>query len=135
MTLVVVASLVGFLAIFSVWVSRQLLETQTWSDTSTELLEKENIRGPVAGFLVDSLFKDEDVQQVIANALPKEASGLAGPATGAFRQLGLKAADDALGRLLSRRERLIRSRSEASAVGRSSRPSCSGQRPVYSVPT
>ncbi len=98
MTLIVVASLVGFLAIFSVWVSRQLLETQTWTDTSTELLAKDNIREPIAGFLVDSLFNDEDVQQQIAKALPPQAAGLAGPATGGLRQLAEKAADQALQR-------------------------------------
>lgn len=98
MALIVVASLVGFLAIFSIWVSRQLLETQTWTETSTELLEKENIREPVAGFLVDTLFNDEDVQQEIAKALPPQAAGLAGPVTGGLRQLAEKAADEALQR-------------------------------------
>lgn len=98
MALLVVASLVGFVAIFSVWVSRQLLETQTWTDTSTELLQKDDIRQPIAGFIVDSVFTGEDVQQEIEKALPPKAKGLAGPAAGGLRELANKAADEALQR-------------------------------------
>jgi len=97
-TLIVIGALVAFLAIFSVWVSRQLLETQTWTETSTQLLQHEDIREPVSGFLVDALFNDEEVQQAVAKALPPQAQSLAGPATGGLRELAQKAADQALQR-------------------------------------
>lgn len=37
-TLIIVASVLGFLAVFAIWANRQLLETDTWVDTSTKLL-------------------------------------------------------------------------------------------------
>ena len=71
-TLIAIGSLVGALAIFSVWVARQVLETDTWKDTSTELLEEDDIREPVAGFLVDALFSTVDVEAELKSALPPE---------------------------------------------------------------
>ena len=44
LALIVVASLLTFLAIFAVWANRQLLNTDNWTDTSTELLENRVIR-------------------------------------------------------------------------------------------
>jgi hypothetical protein len=55
LALIVVASLLIFLGIFAVWANRQLLNTDNWTDTSTELLENEDIRDQVAIFLVDRL--------------------------------------------------------------------------------
>src|SRR5437773_1911334 len=50
--ILVVATLVGFISLFAVWAKRQLLETSTYTETSTQLLENEDIRNAVAGFLV-----------------------------------------------------------------------------------
>src|SRR6266536_2281647 len=53
--ILVLATLIGFVSVFAVWAKRQLLETSTYTETSTKLLENENIRTAVAGFLVDQL--------------------------------------------------------------------------------
>ena len=97
-TLIAVGSVVGVLAILSIWVARQVLETDTWVDTSSQLLEQEDIRTPVAGFIADALFQNVDVQAELQKSLPPQAKGLAGPAAGAFRQLTETAADRALQR-------------------------------------
>ncbi|HKH22822.1 MAG TPA: SHOCT domain-containing protein [Solirubrobacterales bacterium] len=97
-TLIVIGSLIGVLAIFSVWIARQVLETDTWTETSTELLEEDDIREPVAGFLVDALFTNVDVEAELRNALPADTKGLSGPAAGGLRQLADQAADEALQR-------------------------------------
>jgi hypothetical protein len=60
--LTVLASILGFLAVFSVWAERQLLETDTWTETSTEMLEDEAIKVSVADYLVDQLYANVDVQ-------------------------------------------------------------------------
>ena len=85
--LLVIATLTGLLASFAVWSARQLLETDQWEQTSTELLENEEIRTAVGTFLVDALFDNVDIESEIAGALPPRLAPLAGPATGGLRSL------------------------------------------------
>jgi hypothetical protein len=101
--LIVVASLLAFLAVFAVWANRQLLNTDNWADTSSELLENDAIRAQVSTFLVDELYANVDVQaeleQVFEQVLkPERAQVLAGPAAGGLRSLAENGAD----RLLQR---------------------------------
>jgi hypothetical protein len=94
--LVVLASVIAFLSIFAVWVKRQALETDTWADTSAELIENEEIRNAVADFLVFQLYANVDVQAEIARRLPRQLEPLAGPVSGGLRQLADRAAREAL---------------------------------------
>jgi hypothetical protein len=96
--ILVVATLVGFVSVFAVWAKRQLLETSTYTETSTKLLENEDIRTAVAGFLVDELYANVDVQAQLAKRLPPQLKPLAGPAAGGLRQLADRAAITALER-------------------------------------
>ena len=48
--LIFVASLLAFLAIFAIWANRQLLNTDNWTETSSELLENDAIRTQVGKF-------------------------------------------------------------------------------------
>jgi hypothetical protein len=96
--LIILASLLAFLATFAVWANRQALETDTWTDTSSELLEDEDIRTAIAGFLVDELYADVDVAGELEARLPPQAQALAGPAAGALRELVERAAPEALAR-------------------------------------
>jgi hypothetical protein len=97
-TLIVVASLILFLAVFAVWANRQLLETDTWTDTSTKLLEDEEIRSQLASTMVDTLYANVDVQAELQSALPPRLQPLAGPAAAGLRQLSLRLANQALQR-------------------------------------
>jgi hypothetical protein len=97
-TLIAVASLVGFLAVFALWANRQLLETDTWTDTSSKLLEDEEIRTQVSFFMVDTLYANVDVQSELQQGLPPRLQRLAGPLSGAIRQLAQRLADEALQR-------------------------------------
>ena len=96
--LIVVASLIGFFAVFALWAKRQLLETDNWVETSSELLQHEDVRDATAGFLVDELYANVDVQAELSSALPPRAQPLAGPLAGAVRQLADRAAAEALSR-------------------------------------
>ena len=101
--LIVVASLLTFLAVFALWANRQLLNTDNWAETSSELLEDDAIRTQVSTFIVDELYANVDVQseleQVFEQVLaPARAQVLAGPAAGGLRSL----AEDGVDRLLQR---------------------------------
>ncbi|HYH90243.1 MAG TPA: hypothetical protein VEX67_13500, partial [Solirubrobacteraceae bacterium] len=96
--LVVLASVVAFVAMFSVWVNRQVLNTDNWTATSSQLLEHKVIRDRVAGFLVDELYANVDVAGEIRAALPPRAQPLAGPAAGAVRSFAERAARELLAR-------------------------------------
>jgi hypothetical protein len=97
-SLIAIGSLIGFLAVFAIWANRQLLETDTWVDTSSKLLEDEEIRTQVSYFMVDTLYANVDVQAELQQALPPRLQPLAGPASAGLRELTLRLADQALQR-------------------------------------
>jgi len=94
--LLVVATLVTFLAIFSIWVNRQALNTDNWVDTSTNLLQDEAVQARLSNYLADQLFADVDVQAELEQTLPPRLAPLAGPAAGALHQLAPQVAERAL---------------------------------------
>jgi hypothetical protein len=85
LTLAVVTGLVGM---FAVWVNRQALNTDNWTDTSAQVLADKHVQAAVSSFLVDELFSNVDVAAEIQNALPPQAAALAGPAAAGLEQLG-----------------------------------------------
>jgi len=99
--LVVVASLLAFLAIPSLWIERQALNTDNWTDTSSELLQDDAIRTQVANYIVDELYANVDVQGEIAKVLPPRAEPLAGIAAGGLQQLADQGVDQLLARPLA----------------------------------
>jgi hypothetical protein len=98
LALVVVASVLGFLAIFALWANRQLLDTDNWTDSSSKLLENEEIRTQLSIFLVDQLYNNVDVRGELARALPPRAAPLAGPAAGGLREVAQRGAETLLER-------------------------------------
>ncbi len=98
LTLVILASIIAFVAILSIWVNRQLLNTDNWATTSGRLLEQPAVRSQVAGFLVDEIYANVDVQGRIQAALPPRAQQLAGPIAGALRSGAERVALEGLSR-------------------------------------
>jgi hypothetical protein len=96
--LVIVASLLAFLAIFAIWLNRQALNTDNWTQTSSELLEQPVVRNQLAARLTDQLFEGVDVEQAVEEALPERAQALAAPAANALRTQVEKTARKALQR-------------------------------------
>src|SRR5687768_2020957 len=96
--LVVVASVLAFAAILAVWANRQVLNTDNWTNTSTELLENRAIRDQIGVFIVDQLYANVDVSAELSAALPERLQPLAGPAAGGLRQLAEQASKEALSR-------------------------------------
>jgi hypothetical protein len=97
-TLVVIASLLAFVAIFSVWLNRQALNTDNWTQTSSQLLQQPVIRDQVATRLTDELFASVDVEEAVREVLPPRADALAAPAANALRTQVEKRAKTALAR-------------------------------------
>jgi hypothetical protein len=96
MALVILATVLAFFAVFAVWAKRQLLETDTWTNTSSEMLQNEDIRNAVADFVVTELYANANVQGQLTKSLPKDLKPLAGPASGGLRELALNISQRAL---------------------------------------
>src|SRR3954453_17844033 len=86
------------LSTFALFANRQLLNSDNWSETSSQLLEHPEVRAQVSNYLVDQLYGDVDVPAQIAAALPPRLDPLAGPLAGGLRELSLRAANTLLGR-------------------------------------
>jgi hypothetical protein len=95
-TLLVVGTLLTFVAVFSIWINRQALNTDNWVSTSGNLLQNEDIQQQLSLYVSDQLFANVDVEGKIQGALPSRLAPLAGPATGALEQLAPQAAQRAL---------------------------------------
>jgi hypothetical protein len=96
--IVVLATIIGIVSVMALWTKRQALETETWTETSSELLENEVIRDSIADFIVEAIFDNVDVQAELEDRLPPQLDPLAGPATGGLRELATRASQEALAR-------------------------------------
>jgi len=98
LTLITLGSVLAFLAIFAVWANRQMLDTDNWTETSSELLQDDEVRAQLSNFLVDELYDNVDVQAELERAAPPRLEGLAGQAAGALRPLAVRGVDELLAR-------------------------------------
>jgi hypothetical protein len=80
-----------------VWAERQVLDTDEWVDTSAELLENEDVRIALGGFIVDRLYDSEEVQAQIEEVLPPRLDPLAGPAAAGLKEVARRNAPRILG--------------------------------------
>jgi hypothetical protein len=85
-----------FFFVMASWVNRQVMDTDEWTKTSSELLEKEAVRNALATYLVDELYANVDVAAELRAELPGRTKGLAGPAAGGLREFAERAARRAL---------------------------------------
>lgn len=88
--LVIAATILAFLAIFTSWVDRQLLDTNEWVDTSGRLLEDKAISDAVATYSVDQLYANVDVTRLIKQRLPDGLEQVASPASAGLRELATR---------------------------------------------
>jgi hypothetical protein len=94
--LLVIGTLLAFLAVFSIWVNRQALNTDNWVDTSDKLLQNDEVKTQLSNYLADELFANVDVQAELEKTFPPRLAPLAGPAAGALHQLAPQVAERAL---------------------------------------
>src|SRR5436190_2246669 len=94
--LVALAGLLTFVAIFSIWINRQALNTDNWVSTSDRVLQNADVQRQLSIFLADQLSANVDVQAELEKALPPRLAPLAAPAAGALNQLAPQVAQRAL---------------------------------------
>jgi Short C-terminal domain len=94
--LIVLATIIGIVSVFALWAKRQVLETDTWSTTSEQLIQDADVQAALNTFIVGAIFDNVDVQAALAERLPPQAAPLAGPVAGALRS----AADNVVGKAL-----------------------------------
>jgi len=92
-TLVVVASILILLSSLTIWVKRQALDTNAWTNTSGQMLANDEIRQQLSIYLVDSLFSSADATSRIQEALPPNRQALAPVIAGALQNVAVQAAD------------------------------------------
>ena len=94
--MLVVAGLFLLLSSFAVWIDRVALNTGVFTDTSSSLLDNDQIRSAVANRAVDELFANVDVQAEVEAQLPEDYKGLSGAATAGLRQASYQIVNRAL---------------------------------------
>jgi hypothetical protein len=75
--LVVLATILLLISSFTVWMKRQLLDTDNWTTTSSQLLANDQVRGAISQKLVDELFLRIDVESQLQQRLPPRAKSAA----------------------------------------------------------
>jgi uncharacterized BrkB/YihY/UPF0761 family membrane protein len=91
-TLVVLGILLAVVAVVAGYIRYQALDTETFGNTSEELIADPVIRDQVATTLVEQLYGNVDVEAELERRLPPDQQGLAGPLAAATRELGDRAA-------------------------------------------
>jgi hypothetical protein len=92
-TLLVVASILILLSSLTIWVKRQALDTDAWTNTSGQMLANDEIRQQLSIYLVDTLFSSADATAKIQQALPQNRQALAPVIAGALQNVAVQAAD------------------------------------------
>ena len=82
---------------FALWAKRQALDTDNWVDTSSALLEDDEIRTAVGLFIIDRLYQSEEVEARIAAVLPPRLVQLAKPAAAGLKEVAQRNAGRILG--------------------------------------
>jgi hypothetical protein len=93
-SLVGLASVLALVSSLTIWTQRQLLDTNAWTDSSSQMLADPAIRSALANRLVDGLFQRVDVAAQLRTQLPPRAEGAA-PAIAAGLQTASVRATDA----------------------------------------
>ena len=73
------------------WAEKQVFTTDNWVELVSPLPKNEAVANSLGNYITDQIFNEEDVQKRVSNALPPEASFLAGPLTQQLEELTTRA--------------------------------------------
>ena len=96
--LVVLGALCIFISTISVWVRDIALDPDEWANTSSQLLQSEDVRNVLSVYIVDQAYSASDAQARLEEALPERLKPLAGPISAQAQGLAYQAANRALTR-------------------------------------
>jgi hypothetical protein len=83
--LIVVATVIALVAALNIWVKRQALDTDNWTNSSAQLLQNSQIRGALSVYLVNQIYQNVDVTKELEQRLPPRAKGVAAPLAAALQ--------------------------------------------------
>lgn len=95
--LLVIGTLLWTALGFAVWANRQALDSDNWTDTSSALLEDDEIRTALGLFIIDRLYQSEAVEERLAEVLPPRLVPLAKPAAAGLKEVAQRNAGRVLG--------------------------------------
>ena len=97
-TLVVLAAVIALVASLNVWVKRQALSTDNWTNASSQLLENDQVRSAISVYLVNQLYENVNVSQELQQQLPPPVKPLAPQIAIGLQQVLVRATDTLLAR-------------------------------------
>jgi len=96
--LIVLAAVIGLVAALNVWVKRQALSTDNWTQASSQLLENSEIRSALSVYIVDQLYENVDVGKTLDQRLPPALKGLGAPLAAGLEPALVRRTNTFLGR-------------------------------------
>jgi hypothetical protein len=96
--LVALAALIALVSALNVWVKRQALSTDNWTNASSKLLENSDIRSAISVYMVNQLYENVDVGKALEERLPPATKPLGPPLAAALEPALVRTADNLLGR-------------------------------------
>ncbi len=86
-SILALATVIGVFAVLAVWANRQILSSENWTTTSSELLAAPKVQAVLGNFLSTEAFDAVPIEKELEKVLPAKVRGLAGPATAGLRSL------------------------------------------------
>jgi hypothetical protein len=96
--LVVVATVIVLVAALNVWIKRQALSTDNWTNASGRLLENAQIRQALSVYLVEQLYSSGDVTKRLQQRLPPALDPVAPQIALGLEQASVRFVDELLAR-------------------------------------
>jgi hypothetical protein len=97
-SIVVLASIIAFVGILTVWVKRQMLDNNAWRQASAKVVDSPRVQTALATYVVNQLYENVDVSAALEQRLPPNLKQLADPLATALRQPATNTARFLLGR-------------------------------------
>jgi Short C-terminal domain len=96
--LVVLGAICILISTISVWIRDVALDPEVWSDTSSEVLQSENVRNSLSIYIVDQAYSSAEAEARLEEALPERLKPLAGQIAAQLQAVAYESASRALER-------------------------------------
>jgi hypothetical protein len=96
--LVVLGAVIALVAALNVWVKRQALSTDNWTNSSSRLLENDQVRQALSVYLVNQVYSNVNVPQQLQQRLPAQLDPIAPQIAVGLEQASIRVVDNLLGR-------------------------------------
>jgi len=88
--LIVVATIVLFVSVLSIWIDHSVLDSDEFSQTAGEILADPQVQPVLAKYIVDQIFASVDVKESLEAALPSPLNRLVGPVSTALQDVAVR---------------------------------------------